>query len=61
MMKAVMTFEDAGDEVKLSIDFGEGGPNESSGAHQMAAMAMSLLQQRVSNMQGTISPQEETN
>jgi hypothetical protein len=60
MMKAVMTFEDAGDEVRLSIDFGESGPNETSDSHQMAAMAMSLLQQGVSNMQGQASPQEET-
>lgn len=40
MSKAIVTFEDDGDEVKVSIDFGEEGGQETSGAHQMAVMAV---------------------
>lgn len=45
MSKAIITFEDAGDEVKVEIDFGADGGQETSGAHQMAAMAVQLVTQ----------------
>ncbi len=43
MSKATVTFEDAGDEVKVHIDFGPEGGQETSGAHQMAVMAVHLV------------------
>lgn len=42
MSKAIVTFEDEGDQVKVNIDFGEGGGNELSPAHGMAVMAVQL-------------------
>lgn len=49
-MKATVTFEDEGDQVKVSIDFGEGGGNELSPAHHMAIMAMQLAAQAMGSM-----------
>jgi hypothetical protein len=49
MSTAIVTFEDDGDQVKVSIEFGEGGGNETSAAHQMAIMAV----RRISQMMGT--------
>ena len=43
MSKATVTFEDAGEEVGIHIDFGEGGGQETSGAHQMAISAVHAL------------------
>lgn len=43
MSKATVTFEDEGDEVKVHIDFGPEGGQETSGAHQMAVMAVQLV------------------
>lgn len=45
MSKATVTFEDEGDQVKINIDFGEGGGNELSPAHNMAMMAVQLATQ----------------
>lgn len=45
MSKAIVTFEDEGDQVKVSIDFGAEGGQELSPAHQMAAMAVHLASQ----------------
>lgn len=53
MSTAIVTFEDDGDQVKLSIDFGEGGGNETSPAH----LAAVNLVQMASQMIGT--PSEE--
>lgn len=47
MSTATVTFEDAGDDVKISIDFGEGGPQETCNAHQMASWALALLNTQV--------------
>lgn len=47
MSTAIVTFEDAGDEVKVSINFGEEGGQETSGAHQMAAMAVDLVTAKI--------------
>lgn len=44
MSTAIVTFEDAGDEVKVGIDFGPEGGQETSGAHQMAFSAVQGLQ-----------------
>lgn len=44
MSKATVTFEDAGDEVGIHIDFGPEGGQETSGAHQMAISAVHALQ-----------------
>jgi len=44
MSKASVTFEDAGDEVGVSVDFGPDGGQETSGAHQMAILAVHGLQ-----------------
>lgn len=44
MSKATVTFEDAGDEVGIHIDFGPEGGQETSGAHQMAVSAVHGLQ-----------------
>lgn len=40
MSKAIVTFEDAGEEVGIHIDFGPEGGQETSGAHQMAVSAV---------------------
>jgi len=47
MSKAIVTFEDEGDEVSVRIEFGEEGGQETSGAHQMAVMAVQLVTQRM--------------
>jgi predicted HAD superfamily Cof-like phosphohydrolase len=44
MSKATVTFEDDGDQVALHVDFGPGGGQESSGAHQMAMSAVTNLE-----------------
>jgi hypothetical protein len=44
MSKATVTFEDNGDEVAVHLDFGPGGGQETSGAHQMAMSAVTNLQ-----------------
>jgi len=44
MSKATVTFEDEGDEVKISMHFGDEGGQETSGAHQMAVSAVHGLQ-----------------
>lgn len=44
MSKATVTFEDAGDEVGIRVDFGGEGGQETSGAHQMAISAVHALQ-----------------
>lgn len=51
MSKATITFEDEGEEVKIVIDFGPDGGQETSGAHQMAAMALQLATQHVNSIQ----------
>ena len=45
MSKAIVTFEDDGDQIKVDINFGEGGGNELSPAHNMAVMAVQLATQ----------------
>jgi len=45
MSKATVIFEDEGDQVKVLIEFGEGGGNETSAAHRMAVMAVQLATQ----------------
>lgn len=45
MSKATVTFEDDGDQVKVHINFGEGGGNELSPAHNMAVMTINLATQ----------------
>lgn len=47
MSKAIVTFEDDGDEVKVNIDFGDEGGQETSGAHQMAVMAVHAVTQQM--------------
>ena len=47
MSTATVTFEDAGDEVMISVDFGPDGGQEFSGAHQMAVMAVSLVTEKI--------------
>lgn len=47
MSRATVTFEDEGDQVKISVDFGDEGAQELSGAHQMAVAAVHQLQQRL--------------
>lgn len=44
MSKATVTFEDAGEEVGIHIDFGPEGGQETSGAHQMAISSVHALQ-----------------
>lgn len=44
MSKATVTFEDDGDQVALHVDFGPGGGQEYSGAHQMAMSAVTNLE-----------------
>lgn len=54
MSKATVTFEDAGDEVGINIDFGPEGGQETSGAHQMAVSAVhGLHKEHISNFQRT--------
>lgn len=45
MSTAIVTFEDEGDQVKVSIDFGEGGGNDLSPAHNMAVTALHIATQ----------------
>lgn len=45
MSKATVTFEDDGDQVKVEIDFGEGGGNELSPAHHMAVNMVQMATQ----------------
>ena len=45
MSKAIVTFEDDGDQIKVDINFGEGGGNELSPAHNMAVMAVQMATQ----------------
>ena len=45
MSKAIVTFEDDGDQIKVDINFGEGGGSELSPAHNMAVMAVQLATQ----------------
>ena len=47
MSKATITFEDDGDQVKISIDFGEGGGQETSPAHHAAVMAVQMITQKM--------------
>lgn len=44
MSKAIVTFEDNGDEVEIRVEFGAEGGQETSGAHQMAVSAVHALQ-----------------
>jgi hypothetical protein len=44
MSKATVTFEDDGDQVAVHVDFGPGGGQETSGAHQMAMSAVTNMQ-----------------
>jgi predicted HAD superfamily Cof-like phosphohydrolase len=54
MSTATVIYEDAGDEVKVGIDFGPEGGNEASGAHQMAMASVHALQkQHVTNYHRT--------
>lgn len=45
MSKAIITMEDVGDEVKINIDFGEGGGQEDSSAHVLAVHAVRMVTQ----------------
>lgn len=45
MSKAIVTFEDDGDQVKIEINFGEEGGQETSPSHQMAAMSVQMVSQ----------------
>jgi|GEM_PF-724240 len=45
MSAAIVTFEDAGEEVKIGIDFGPDGGLETSGAHQMALSSVHALRE----------------
>lgn len=45
MSKAIVIFEDEGDEVKVSVDFGEDGGNETSPAHRLAMTAVHMSMQ----------------
>ena len=54
MSTATITFEDVGDEVKISMNFGEEGGQENSGAHQMATAAVhGLHRQHITNFHRT--------
>jgi len=44
MSKATVVFEDDGDQVAIHVDFGPGGGQETSGAHQMAISAVTNLE-----------------
>ena len=46
MSKAVITFEDEGDQVKVHIDFGDEGGQETSPAHHMAVTALHMAQRQ---------------
>ncbi len=56
MSKATIIFEDDGDQVSIRVDFGEAGGIETSGAHQMAVMAVQLVTQHMGGdmAQGTV-------
>lgn len=43
MSKAVITIQDNGDQVRISAEFGEGGIDEGSYAHFLAAQAMTAI------------------
>ncbi len=43
MSKATVTFEDDGEQVAVHVDFGPGGGQETSGAHQMAMSAVTSM------------------
>lgn len=45
MSKATVTFEDDGDQVKVSVDFGEEGGNELSAAHRLAMTTLQMSMQ----------------
>lgn len=49
-MKAIVTFEDEDDQVKISMDFGPEGAQETSASHQAAVMSVHLFQQHVKIM-----------
>jgi|GEM_PF-4892651 len=51
MSKATVIFEDEGDGVNIRIEFGDEGGQETSGAHQMAALAVRLVSERVGSME----------
>ena len=51
-MKAIVTFDDEDDQVKISIDFGPDGAQELNVSHQAAVMAVHLFQQHVKIMNG---------
>jgi hypothetical protein len=54
MSTAIVTFEDAGDEVKVNLNFGPEGGQETSGAHQMAVAAVhGLHKEHVTNFDRT--------
>ena len=46
MSTAIVMFEDEGDQVKVGVDFGPEGGQETSGAHQMAISAVHNLQKQ---------------
>lgn len=56
-MKAIVTFEDEGDQVKITMDFGPEGAQEISASHQGAVMAVHLFQQHVRLMNGSSGEQ----
>lgn len=45
MSKATVTFEDEDGQIKVNLEFGEGGGNPESPAHNMALMAVKLATQ----------------
>lgn len=47
MSTAIITIEDVGDEVKINIDFGEGGGQETSPAHMLAVRAVQMVTRSV--------------
>ncbi len=47
MSTAIVTFEDDGDQVKVSIAFGEGGGNELSPAHRAAMQVVQIVSQMI--------------
>ena len=56
MSTATITFEDDGEQVSIRMDFGDEGGNETSGAHQMAALAVQLVTEHMGGdmTQGTM-------
>ena len=57
MAQAVITLTDDGDEISISLSFGEAGIDESSYAHHTAARCMQFLQQHIG---GQLSAEIET-